>query len=53
MGRKQYLKRERHGQLRIEGEMAAKLEGVQLAPLPEIEPIRLEHATSANRSGRY
>ena len=52
MGRKQHLKRERHGQLRIEWETLMKLEGVQLALLPEVEPYWLENATSVNRSER-
>jgi hypothetical protein len=50
MGRKQYLKRERHGQLRIEWEMAVKLEGVQLALLPEVESYWLKNAVPARRT---
>jgi hypothetical protein len=52
MGRKQYLKRERHGQLRIEWETSAKMEGIQLALLPEVEPYWLENATSVKRPER-
>jgi hypothetical protein len=37
------LKRERHGQLRIDWELAQKLEGLQLALFPEVEPYWLEN----------
>ena len=43
MGRKQCLKRERQGQLRIDWELAQKLEGLQLALLPGVEPYWLEN----------
>jgi hypothetical protein len=43
MGRKQFLKRERHGQLRIAWEWAKKLEGLQLALFPGVEPYWLEN----------
>jgi hypothetical protein len=43
MGRKQFLKRERQGQLRIDWELAQKLEGLQLALFPGVEPYWLEN----------
>ena len=49
MGRKQVLKRERQGQLRIDWEWAKKLEGLQLALFPEVEPYWLENPESKAR----
>lgn len=43
MGRKQLLKRERHGQLRIDWEPANNLEDRQLALLPNVEPYWLNN----------
>jgi hypothetical protein len=48
MGRKRLLKRERHGQLRIDWGLAKKLEGLQLALLPDVEPYRLENSDTAS-----
>ena len=36
MGRKQLLKRERHGQLRIDWELAQKLEGLFIRPFSTV-----------------
>jgi hypothetical protein len=49
MGRKQLLKRERQGQLRIDWELSQKLEGIQLALLPDVEPYWLENPEVATR----
>jgi hypothetical protein len=49
MGRKQLLKRERQGQLRTDWEWTKKLEGLQLALLPDVEPYWLENPESVVR----
>ncbi len=49
MGRKQLLKRERHGQLRSDWELAQKLEDLQLALLPDVESYWLENPETGGK----